>query len=49
MSLRLRSARLILLLIGVICLAMAIYIEQTELVRELLSRFLKEELAGYVL
>ncbi|MCR8433440.1 MAG: hypothetical protein NDP13_03470 [Crenarchaeota archaeon] len=48
MSLKLKSARLILFLIGTICLAVAIYVGQAEVVKELLSQFLKEELAGYV-
>jgi len=47
MNIRLRAVRLILLIIGVISLAVAIYIDQFEFVKELLSKFLDQELAGY--
>lgn len=41
------SARLIMLIVGIIALVLAIYYKQYEIVREYLTRFVKEELAGY--
>jgi len=47
MNTRLRAVRLILLIIGIISLVVAIYVDQFQFVKELLSKFLDQELAGY--
>ncbi|MEX0568192.1 MAG: hypothetical protein Q6363_003410 [Candidatus Njordarchaeota archaeon] len=47
MGLRFKSARLLMITIGILCLLFAIYYNQHDIVKDFLSRFLKYELAGY--
>ena len=40
-------ARLIMLIVGIVALVLALYYGQLDIVKNYLTRFVKEELAGY--